>query len=135
MSSSTPCPDVVLIGGGIAGASIAFQLSKRGRRVLVLERDLLGCGSTGRAAGLLGQVRKGLYHCAGFSGHGIVRSPAIGLLMADLILDGKTTYDLEQLRADRYHDLPGFKTREEIKERGRRTHASYYGGKKAAVPT
>ncbi|MGD9648171.1 MAG: NAD(P)/FAD-dependent oxidoreductase, partial [Pirellulales bacterium] len=49
--------DVIIVGAGVAGASTAMQLALRGARVLVLERQLLGAGSTGRAAGLLGQLR------------------------------------------------------------------------------
>lgn len=45
-------PDVVIVGGGVIGASIAYHLAARGLRdVLVLERDSLGSGSTGRNAG------------------------------------------------------------------------------------
>jgi len=41
--------DVVIIGGGIIGCSIAFELAKRGRKdVLVLEREYLTSGATGR---------------------------------------------------------------------------------------
>jgi len=41
--------DIVIIGGGIIGCSIAFELSKRGRRdILVIEQDYLTSGSTGR---------------------------------------------------------------------------------------
>ncbi|HKY50802.1 MAG TPA: FAD-binding oxidoreductase [Candidatus Limnocylindria bacterium] len=44
--------DVVIVGGGIVGASIAYHLAKRGvRDVVVLERDELGSGSTTRNAG------------------------------------------------------------------------------------
>ena len=44
--------DVAIIGGGIIGASIAYHLTKKGvRDVLVLERDRLGSGSTGKNAG------------------------------------------------------------------------------------
>jgi sarcosine oxidase subunit beta len=45
--------DVVIIGGGIVGASIAFHLSERGcTDVLVVEREAAqGLGSTGRATG------------------------------------------------------------------------------------
>ena len=44
--------DVVIVGGGIIGASIAYHLAKRGvRDVVVLERDELGGGSTTRNAG------------------------------------------------------------------------------------
>lgn len=44
--------DVVIVGGGVIGASIAYHLTRRGiRDVLVLERDGLGSGSTSRNAG------------------------------------------------------------------------------------
>lgn len=44
--------DVVVIGGGITGASVAFHLCAAGvREVVVLERGRLGDGSTGRAMG------------------------------------------------------------------------------------
>ena len=44
--------DVVIVGGGVIGASIAYHLSVRGAgRVIVLERDRLGTGSTGKNAG------------------------------------------------------------------------------------
>jgi len=45
--------DVVIIGGGAVGTSIAYHLGQRGigRGVLLLERATLGSGSTGRSAG------------------------------------------------------------------------------------
>ena len=45
--------EIVIVGGGVVGASIAYHLTQRGcRDVLVLEReDLLGFGSTGKATG------------------------------------------------------------------------------------
>src|SRR4030095_6689307 len=44
--------DVVIIGGGVVGCSIAYHLARRGARdVLVLERDAGGAGTTSRAAG------------------------------------------------------------------------------------
>jgi 4-methylaminobutanoate oxidase (formaldehyde-forming) len=69
----------------------------------------------------------GLYHCAGFSGHGIVQSPTIGVIMAQLILDGTSTYDIAAIEADRYFDLPGFQSRDEIKAECYQMHANYYG--------
>jgi len=41
--------DVVIIGGGITGCALAFELAKRGRRdILVIEKNYLTSGSTGR---------------------------------------------------------------------------------------
>ena len=54
--------DVIIIGGGVAGLSTAMQLAGRGADVVVLERERLGNGSTGRAAGLLGQLRGNVEH-------------------------------------------------------------------------
>ena len=44
--------DIVVIGGGIVGCSIAYQLAaKGGRNVALLEKDLICFGSTGKSAG------------------------------------------------------------------------------------
>ena len=49
---------VVVIGGGIAGCSVAYHLTKLGwRDVLLLERRDISCGTTWHAAGLVGQLR------------------------------------------------------------------------------
>ncbi|MEE2888731.1 MAG: FAD-dependent oxidoreductase [Planctomycetota bacterium] len=49
---------VVIIGGGIIGCSVAYHLAKLGTRdIVILERGQLTCGSTFHAAGLVGQLR------------------------------------------------------------------------------
>ncbi|MFQ5935189.1 MAG: FAD-dependent oxidoreductase [Acidiferrobacterales bacterium] len=49
---------VVIIGGGIAGCSVAYHLAKLGwKDVVLLERKSLTCGTTWHAAGLIGQLR------------------------------------------------------------------------------
>ncbi|MFO1324074.1 MAG: FAD-dependent oxidoreductase [Burkholderiales bacterium] len=49
---------VVIVGGGIAGASTAYHLAKLGiTDVVLLEQGRLTCGTTWHAAGLVGQTR------------------------------------------------------------------------------
>ena len=50
--------EIVIVGGGVVGASIAYHLTKLGKRdVVLLERKRLTCGTTWHAAGLVGQLR------------------------------------------------------------------------------
>jgi glycine/D-amino acid oxidase-like deaminating enzyme len=49
--------DAVVVGAGVTGLSTALHLAERGARVVVLERDAPGMGSTGRSNG---QVIAGL---------------------------------------------------------------------------
>ncbi|MFO1122379.1 MAG: FAD-dependent oxidoreductase [Hyphomicrobiales bacterium] len=56
--SLPPRADVVIIGGGIVGCSIAYHLTKEGiTDVVLLERKQLTSGTTWHAAGLVGQLR------------------------------------------------------------------------------
>lgn len=59
MALSVPShADVVIIGGGVVGCSIAYHLTKLGiRDVILLERKQLTSGTTWHAAGLVGQLR------------------------------------------------------------------------------
>ena len=48
---------VVVIGGGVAGCSVAYHLTEFGwKDVVLLERDQLTSGTTWHAAGLIGQL-------------------------------------------------------------------------------
>ena len=42
--------DVIIVGGGIIGCSLAWQLSKLGQRVLILERKDIASGADSRVA-------------------------------------------------------------------------------------
>jgi glycine/D-amino acid oxidase-like deaminating enzyme len=54
MSSVEPVsPDVVVIGGGIVGAAAAAHLARSGRSVLLVERDAIGAGASGRNSGVV----------------------------------------------------------------------------------
>ncbi len=45
-------PDVLIIGGGVIGCSIAYHLTRRGcRNVVIVEQHTIGSGSTAKAAG------------------------------------------------------------------------------------
>lgn len=45
--------DVIIIGGGIQGASLAFHLVRRGVKPMVLERRFVAAEATGRSSGLV----------------------------------------------------------------------------------
>ena len=45
--------DIIIIGGGVQGTSLAFHLSQRGVQVTVLEKQFVGAGATGRSSGLV----------------------------------------------------------------------------------
>jgi D-hydroxyproline dehydrogenase subunit beta len=46
-------PDVVVVGGGIIGAACAFELTRAGAAVTLLEKDELAAGASGRNLGYL----------------------------------------------------------------------------------
>jgi sarcosine oxidase subunit beta len=45
--------DVIVVGAGVHGASLAFHLARRGCRPLVVERKTVAAGATGRSSGLV----------------------------------------------------------------------------------
>src|SRR5262249_37326613 len=52
----TETADVVIVGGGVTGASIAYHLVHRGvRRVAVVERRFVASGATGRSSACIRQ--------------------------------------------------------------------------------
>ncbi len=48
-----PSYDAIVIGAGVIGASITYNLSRRGRKVLLLERQSVAVGATGASSGLV----------------------------------------------------------------------------------
>jgi glycine/D-amino acid oxidase-like deaminating enzyme len=44
---------VLILGGGVIGTSIAYQVSKRGADVVVIERSAIACAASGKSGGFL----------------------------------------------------------------------------------
>src|SRR5690606_39936411 len=53
--------DVVVVGGGIAGLSVAYMLSRAGRKCVVIERNEIGIGHTGLSNAHLADALDGRY--------------------------------------------------------------------------
>ena len=49
----TQTADVIVVGAGVQGASLAFHLARRGVSVLILERSTVAAGATGRSSGFV----------------------------------------------------------------------------------
>ncbi len=95
------------------------------RRVPKLENAEVMRGVTGiydmtpDSRPLLGKIPgvEGLYVCAGFSGMGFKISPAIGLVMSELLLDGRgKTVDISSFCPDRFAEGKPIKAEHEYKD-------------------
>jgi 4-methylaminobutanoate oxidase (formaldehyde-forming) len=102
----TEAARVVIVGGGIAGCSVAYHLAALGwRDVLLLERRSLTCGTTWHAAGLVGRLRgtKTASRLVQYSAELYARLPeetgqATGWRRCGSLIVARTTERLTQLR-------------------------------------
>jgi glycine oxidase len=78
MRAPTSSPDVLVIGGGIIGLSVAWRAAERGLSVALLERDATGGGASKVAAGMLAPVSEVEF------GKGGRRLLALGLRSAEM---------------------------------------------------
>ncbi len=65
MANLSGSSDVLVIGGGVIGLSLAWRARERGMSVTVLERDMLGSGTSRIAAGMLAPVTEAEFGEAG----------------------------------------------------------------------
>src|SRR5579864_5548678 len=84
MSDTT---DVLVLGGGVIGCSVAYQLAQRGVDVVVLELGEIGAQASSAATGLL----------APFKLLGKLDDPYLALQRASLALFPTIARDLEEL--------------------------------------
>ena len=49
----TDTADIIIIGAGVHGASVAFHLAQRGVKATILEKKFVAAGATGRSSGLV----------------------------------------------------------------------------------
>jgi 4-methylaminobutanoate oxidase (formaldehyde-forming) len=68
----------------------------------------------------------GLYHCTGFNGRGVFQSTSVGLLMANLICQGRSHYQMEHLDVNRFSGVSWLGDRESIRTRCRDRYANHY---------
>jgi glycine/D-amino acid oxidase-like deaminating enzyme len=61
LADSRPA-DLVVVGGGIAGLSVAYQAARDGREVVILDRGALGSGMTARTTAHLTCTLDDFYH-------------------------------------------------------------------------
>ncbi len=50
---------VLICGGGVIGASIAYFLSRRGIAASVIEGTSIACAASGKSGGFLARLRRG----------------------------------------------------------------------------
>jgi sarcosine oxidase, subunit beta len=51
---------------------------------------------------IIGWVEDGVYAACGFSGHGFMQAPAVGVAVAEELLTGRSSFDLSPYRLDRF---------------------------------
>lgn len=104
---STESAEVVIVGGGAMGASVAYHLTELGvTDVVLLERDVLGAGSTSKAAGGIRtqfadelNVRIALRSIAEFEGFAERFGADINFRQAGYLFLLDSAEDLERFRA------------------------------------
>jgi sarcosine oxidase subunit beta len=75
-------------------------------------------GDTADGVCVLGpsETHPGLFHAFGFNGHGFLLGPAVGAVLSELILDGKTATDISGLAIGRFREIKKAKMAESLSD-------------------
>jgi glycine oxidase len=90
--------DTVVVGAGVVGTAIAHLLAKAGQRVVILERESVGAGSSGHGHGVVSLIGKDFRPGPHF---------ALGLWSAQLFPDYAAELQEDSGLDPMYHRLPG----------------------------
>jgi len=60
-SRLAPHPDVIVVGGGVIGATLAYALARRGQQVLLIAREAIGEGTSRASAGIVSPLDERQY--------------------------------------------------------------------------
>ena len=90
--------------GGHIDRSQAIQIRWNGRKVSAFAGDTVASALLANDIPVVGPSRTtpGLYHAFGFSGHGFALGPAIGAIMSELVIDGRSTTPIDAFTIDRF---------------------------------
>jgi sarcosine oxidase subunit beta len=96
---SRPLPDSMR-----RGAEIAIDFIPALAQVPIIRSWTGVDGDTSDGVCVLGasETHPGLFHAFGFNGHGFLLGPAVGAVLTELILNGKTPTDIRGLGIDRF---------------------------------
>jgi sarcosine oxidase subunit beta len=96
---SRPLPETMA-----RGAQIAIAFIPHLTHVPIIRAWTGVDGDTSDGVCVLGpsETHPGLFHAFGFNGHGFLLGPAVGAVVTELILDGKTATDIDGLGIGRF---------------------------------
>ena len=75
-ASSAPTPDVVIVGAGVVGCTIAWALTKAGRRVILIDRA--DPATAGASFGNVGHVATEQLQLGGLVDVEVIEYPSLG---------------------------------------------------------
>ena len=106
--------DVIIVGAGVVGCSIAYHLGRRRISTCIIDRESIGARASGKAWAVFtyGPVWTGFEKCVGSPSEELTNGP----LDTSLTVPGESVEDWLYLHTSSYDRMPEFAI--ELKERG-----------------